>query len=603
MSNEKNAGISASYNKDGSVNPMTEKDRDELLLAQALIDVLNCLQTGKQALAADKIFALMPEHPQDYRVWHMAGLVAAQRGTFEQAVVYLIQACQLDPLQIEPRLNLAKTYYAIKNFNAAAQGFMQVLQMDPENIPAMYGLAILFFNIGKYQQAIEYITKWLAIQQDSQAYLLLAQCAIKQRDYTAAIDAFNKVIEFKPDDLPVRMQFAGLLTLARRFNEAIIHYQYVLNKDPENIDCLNQLGFLYYLDKQYTKAEVYYAKVLKAKPDDLVALNNLSCLYKEMGGFKQAQECLQKVINLGHETAEINANLAGIKFATGDYAQADKLYQKSLEQSKEAKPILQAYATALLRQQKFKQAWPIFTKAFVDTERYGMMLPLWKGNKIKKQSLLLILDATLEDVVLLSRFIDALSQKVKQIYVYSPNKIMLPWIEQCIGHVSAVNSLSQLPGDVVCYTTLMSLPQLLQVSNATLHMHHSYIKPTARALTLPRNSILIALSYRLLNLPRYQQWIDELCQQHSRVYVYAQHRIPGVSENVQYLFDNDLVSLTNKINAFSTVLTQDNLVAHIAGALMKPCLVLLNEPIAWHWPIPGERSVWYPTAKLLFMET
>lgn len=603
MSSEKNADISAGYKMDGHLNPMTDKDRDELLLAQSLIDVLNCLQTGKQELAADKIFALMPEYSDDYRVWHMAGLVSAARGTFEQAIVFLVQACQIDPLQVEPRLNLAKTYCAVKNYNAAAQCFAQVLQMDAENIPAMYGLATLFFNIGKYEQASEYLKHWLTIQEDPQAYVLLAQCAIKQQDYPTALELFSKAVELRPNDLALRMQFAGLLALARQFDQAITHYQYVLNKEPNNIDCLNQLGFLYYLEKDYAKAELYYAQVLKAKPNDLVALNNLSGLYKEMGSLKPAAESLQKIISLGNDTPEIQANLASVKFLEGDYAQAEQLYQEALRQSDNAKPIMQAYATALLREQKFKQAWPYFTKAFVDTERYGIMLPLWKGNKIKKQSLLLILDAQLEDIVLLSRFIAPLAEMVKHIYIYSPNSIMLKWMQECVGHVTPVKSLTQLPGEVACYTTLLSLPELLQVNKTKLYNHHSYVKTTARTLTLPRNSVLLALSYRLLNLPRYQQWIAELCQQHSRVYVYAQHPIPELDKKVQYLFDKDLVQLTNKINAFSSVITQDNLVGHIACALMKPCLVLLNQPISWHWPIPGERPAWYPTAKLLFPQT
>ena len=50
------------------------------------------------------------------------------------------------------------------------------------------------------------------------------------------------------------------------------------------------------------------------------------------------------------------------------------------------------------------------------------------------------------------------------------------------------------------------------------------------------------------------------------------------------------------------VITVDTLAAHLAGALAKPCWLLLQHRADWRWMSRREDTPWYPTLRLLRQE-
>jgi hypothetical protein len=60
----------------------------------------------------------------------------------------------------------------------------------------------------------------------------------------------------------------------------------------------------------------------------------------------------------------------------------------------------------------------------------------------------------------------------------------------------------------------------------------------------------------------------------------------------------DLDSLAAKIAALDLVISADNTVAHLAGAVGTPTWILLSQPASSYWLIEGDQSVWYRSVRL-----
>ena len=62
---------------------------------------------------------------------------------------------------------------------------------------------------------------------------------------------------------------------------------------------------------------------------------------------------------------------------------------------------------------------------------------------------------------------------------------------------------------------------------------------------------------------------------------------------------DDLDGLAALIDAVDLVLTTSNVTAHIAGALGKPGWAALQRVPLWYWGMEGERSIFYPSLRLI----
>jgi len=68
-------------------------------------------------------------------------------------------------------------------------------------------------------------------------------------------------------------------------------------------------------------------------------------------------------------------------------------------------------------------------------------------------------------------------------------------------------------------------------------------------------------------------------------------------------FLNDFSDTVALINRLDVLVSVDTSVAHLAGAMGKPVILILPQDSDWRWGINSTETKWYPKTKLLRMKT
>jgi len=99
-----------------------------------------------------------------------------------------------------PLSNLGVVYYELQEYELSAQYFLKALEIKPDFVQALYGLAKTYMAMDRVPDAIAKLEKAVGISPDSAVlYFELAGAYALNRDYTKAVSAYHKVVELDPN--------------------------------------------------------------------------------------------------------------------------------------------------------------------------------------------------------------------------------------------------------------------------------------------------------------------------------------------------------------------------------------------------------------------
>lgn len=106
-----------------------------------------------------------------------------------------------------------------------------------------------------------------------------------------AIERMNKLkaeVDKNPNDTLKVREYADMLTLAHKPDEAISYYLKILNVDPKRIDIMLQLTYVHFNNGNLDKALEYTNKALQVDKNNLIANYNLGAILNAKGDKRQA---------------------------------------------------------------------------------------------------------------------------------------------------------------------------------------------------------------------------------------------------------------------------------------------------------------------------
>jgi len=393
---------------------------------------------------------------------------------------------------------------------------------------------------------------------------------------------FAQAARLAPYSALVMISLGVTLRRLRRFPAAALCQRRALAIDPNNGAAWSNLGNCLRDLEQHEESESALRRAVEIDPTSPLFRFNLALLLRDRRKLAESEEILGKLVQECPTNADYAWDYGLIKLQRGDYIGGFRHY--------EARWGLQRAE-----------------KRYVPGTR-------WTGEDLQGKTIFLHAEQGFGDALQFIRFVPFLKGRgaARVILECQPELLELfaaaPGVDQVIAKQAAPP-----PYDV--WAPLLSLPHILGITLETLPRTTPYLVPpkplNMRVALPPATKLTVGVVWAGKPTPRDRSWpLGKVMSLFGdpRIIALSLQKGPRsedlVSEGVQGLI-HDVSPMLNSFAETAAwmwhldlIVTVDTSVAHLAGALGRPCWLLLRWVSDWRWFDEPEESVWYPNTRL-----
>ena len=410
----------------------------------------------------------------------------------------------------------------------------------------------------------------------------------------AAEQAFRQAISLDARFAEAHGNLGYVLDQVGASTEAESHYRVALEFAPNQATVHLNLGALLAQQKRHAEAEACYAAALALEPESSAVWSNLGTLNLNLKQEETAEACLRHAIALDPLNTRARFNLAYLQ----------------------------------LRHGNFEEGWSLFeARDWYRAMEQQLSWPRWQGESLLGQSLLVTYEAGHGDMIQFCRYIPLL----KHIGAVHITLLCHPALKRLMTNLAGLDAvcdfneaLPQTHFD--CWTPLMSAPHHLGTRLDTVPAQLPYLNadPTLHAQWAsqlpPKSAFRVGLVWK--GNPRFENDSDRSLPHLQTLaplwavpdlHFFSLQKGTGEEDIAPCGAQQPLIDVGSQMQDFADaaaviaeldlVIAVDTAIAHLAGALGKPCWLLLPWYMTdWRWGAEGTNSIWYPGAMRLFRQ-
>ncbi|MCF6767603.1 tetratricopeptide repeat protein [Thiotrichales bacterium 19S11-10] len=405
-----------------------------------------------------------------------------------------------------------------------------------------------------------------------------------------------------------------------QLGQAELYYKKALSIRKNFPECYNDLAIIYKTQGLLKQAERYYKKAIKAKPNYSDCMYNLGNLYMDMHQLDNAKKYLIKALNICSDKAIYHNSLGAVYHAKGLWEKSQKCYQKAIELQPDYYYSINNLALVQLSLGNYKDGLKSYESrpSLLRVKAQMPTMPIWQGEDLTNKSIVVITEQGVGDNIQFIRFTKNLKEKGAYVIVHTQKELAslistCPWVDEVKPELRALdNDYYSLSGS------------LMYRLNITLdHIPHEvpYLFADKNKRRLFKDRVFDGSKFKVGLV---SQGSRTHINDHSRSVNFEAFKSLFKLDNIQFYNLNypaltskmirkyPLVDLSPYIKDFSDtaalienldlLISVDTAPVHLAGALNKPCWVLVPKIPDWRWELKGDTSIWYPSLRLFRQE-
>ncbi|MDB5808190.1 MAG: hypothetical protein JWN94_312 [Betaproteobacteria bacterium] len=486
--------------------------------------------------------------------------------------------------------------------------------------------------VADFERALSFVaTDAELLAEQAQAYLALGEAA-------DARDCFHLALALAPDFVAARVGLARLMQEAGELDAALEHIRSAARLAPLDAGIHFESARIHGQCDEIEGAVGAYERGLECSPDDAAACANFGLLLlSRIGDPRRAQQYFERAIKLDPGGVEAQANLGLALQEQGQVSAAIAHYEKLIAAYPGENEYRWNRGLALLASGDYLRGWPDYEMRNArgrGAAPRNFPFPQWNGEKLATGAGLLIYgEQGLGDEVMFASCIpDLLVRQPDCLIECEPRLAGLFARSFPAAKVHGAMRdgdrrwLAEFP-HIQAQCAIGSLPRLLRKSLADFPRHQGYLVADAQRVARWRTPLVnkagnlnVGIAWRggtrrtrgdLRSIP-----LGELA---------AIVRMPGITfinlqrnggpELAEFALPfgapvincdealADVDKMAALLRALNAVITVDNSVAHLSGALGVSTHLLLCHSADWRWSRGGTAAPWYPAVSLHRQQT
>ncbi|MBA3066274.1 tetratricopeptide repeat protein [bacterium] len=283
-----------------------------------------------QAIEQYKVIAELD--PSSVNALIKIGEIYSGLGKYADAEKFFLDALAKEPDNFSAIAALAGIYEKQKEWEKLKDVLLKIhiVKDDYPEVEMYLGLAYL--NLNDKEKAEEYFKRAVNINpENAPVYYSLALIYMDAKDYTKALDSLDTCEKYGGENTEI--DFLKGVCFDLLGNKSIAHeaFEKALVKDPENHRALNYLSYSWAeMEINLPKARSYIDRALKLAPQNSAYLDTSGWVYYKSGSYASAAKLLKKASALEADPV-IWEHLGDAYMKLGKKSSAGTAYKKSLD--------------------------------------------------------------------------------------------------------------------------------------------------------------------------------------------------------------------------------------------------------------------------------
>lgn len=402
----------------------------------------------------------------------------------------------------------------------------------------------------------------------------------------------------------------------QHWEEAEQALRQALDRAPDYAEAHCNLGYVLEQRGQLEAAEAAYRHSFLLAPAILNAALNLGVLLQSLSRFDEAESIYRQAIDHHPDQPSPWSNLGILYTALQRDQEAERCHRHALKLAPDYRKARFNLSYLLLRQGRFEEGWGCLEARTLTPHAALVNAPRWLGEPLSGKTLLILCEGGHGDAIQFCRYAIQLQQQwsVRLHVVCPPALQRLLAMQDVFEHVWTKAEECQC--DYWC--PLMSLPGMLGTRIDNIPADVPYLRVSADHMQhwqamLPPQGFKVGLVWqgnRHFENDTDRSLPDLTClmalNTFTDVHLIRLQQEPATEKDAALVGLMDLpeelvdfADMAAVMSGLDLVISVDTAAAHLAGAMGKPCWLMLPHYMAdWRWMTVREDSPWYPTLRL-----